>query len=76
MFESLQKRRFFNCLFVDLKLTHALSFIYGKTCSVNKGREQKSWKPEEQQRVVLWQAELVQSTDEQKAGAHRVLTRI
>lgn len=39
-------------------------------------RGDKSWKPEEQQWVVLLQAELVQSTDEQKAGARRVLTRI
>lgn len=76
MFESLWKRNCFSCPFADQKLTHSVPFIYGKTCPVNKGGEQKSWEPEEQLQVVLLQAELVQRTDEQKAGAHGILTRI
>lgn len=76
VFERLQNRNCFNCPFADQKLTHSVPFIYGKTCPVNKGGEQKSWEPEEQLQVVLLQAELVQSTDEQKAGARGVLTRI
>jgi len=46
---------------------HALSFIYGKTCSVNKRGEQKSWNTQEQQWVVLLQAELTERMNEQKA---------
>lgn len=69
LFKSFQKRSCLNCPFADLKWTHVLSFVYMNTCSVSERGNQKSWKPEEQQWVILLQAELVQSTQEQKAGA-------